>query len=85
MLIEFSVKNFRSIREKQTLSMAASTGAELREQNTFDSGISKLPHLLKVAVIYGPNAAGKSNLLHAMYFMKRFIKVSSKESQERGY
>jgi AAA15 family ATPase/GTPase len=67
MLIEFSVSNFRSFREKQTLSMVAAPRLRKRE-NVFSPTVEgeKLPDLLKVAAIYGPNASGKSNLLEAM-------------------
>lgn len=67
MLIEFSVTNFRSFREKQTLSMVAAPRLRKRE-NVFKPELKgeKFPDLLKVAVIYGPNASGKSNLLKAM-------------------
>lgn len=67
MLIEFSVSNFRSFREKQTLSMVAAPRLHKRE-NVFkpESKGEELPSLLKVAVIYGPNASGKSNLLKAL-------------------
>lgn len=67
MLIEFSVSNFRSFREQQTLSMVAASRLRKKE-NTFRVNTSgeKLPPLLKVAVIYGPNASGKSNLLKAL-------------------
>ncbi len=67
MLIEFSVSNFRSFREKQTLSMVAAPRLHKRE-NVFkpEPKSEKFPDLLKVAVIYGPNASGKSNLLKAL-------------------
>lgn len=67
MLIEFSVSNFRSFREKQTLSMVAVPRLTKRE-NVFNpySKSEKLPSLLKAAVIYGPNASGKTNLLKAL-------------------
>ena len=67
MLIEFSVTNFRSFRERQTLSMVAAPRLRKRE-NVFKpaSAGEKFPDLLKVAVIYGPNASGKSNLLKAL-------------------
>ena len=63
MLIEFSATNFRSIREIQKLSLVAGTGKEHLGQNTFDSGLPGFPRLLRSAVIYGANAAGKTNLL----------------------
>jgi len=67
MLIEFSVSNFRSFRERQTLSMVATPRLRKRE-NVFKPELTgeKFPDLLKVAVIYGPNASGKSNLLKAL-------------------
>lgn len=67
MLIEFSVSNFRSFRERQTLSMVAAPRLRKRE-NIFKPELTgeKFPDLLKVAVIYGPNASGKSNLLKAL-------------------
>lgn len=72
MLIEFSVTNFRSFRERQTLSMVAAPRLRKRE-NVFktESAGEKFPDLLKVAVIYGPNASGKSNLLKALDVVKR--------------
>lgn len=67
MLIEFSVSNYRSFREKQTFSMVAAPRLR-KKDNTFvpEALGEKLPALLKVAAIYGPNASGKSNLLKAM-------------------
>ena len=80
MLIEFSVANFKSILERQTLSMVASTDSEHAEKN-----IIELPNeaakYLKSAVIYGPNAAGKSNLLKAMLVLQQLI-LHSASSQE---
>ena len=73
MLIEFGVTNFRSFRELQKLSLVASTGKELLEQNTFDSGLPGFPRLLRSAVIYGANAAGKTNLLRALQFMQGLV------------
>jgi len=79
MLIEFSVKNFRSFQETATLSLAASSVKERQEDNTFV--ISDKLSLLKNAVILGKNAGGKSNLFQAMQFMDWFIVNSSKETQ----
>lgn len=77
MLIEFNVTNYRSIRETQTLSLAASKYYKgLEETNHFDSGIGGLSNLLRTAVIYGPNAGGKSNLMKAIHFMKAFVLAS---------
>ena len=67
MLIEFSISNFRSFREKQTFSMVAAPRLHKRE-NLYKPKVKgeKIPDLLKVAAIYGPNASGKSNLIKAL-------------------
>jgi len=82
MLIEFSVTNYRSFLTTQSLTLTANTATELREENSFVSPVSSLPRFLRSAVVYGPNAAGKSNLVQAIAFMKRFVLSSAKESQE---
>lgn len=72
MLIDFSVSNFRSFRERQTLSLVAAPRLR-RIENTFSPDLVSDPigKLLKVAVIYGPNASGKSNLLLALDTVRR--------------
>lgn len=72
MLIEFSVANYRSFRERQTLSMAAAARLG-RKDNVFPPLVEgeRLPDLLKTIAIYGPNASGKSNLLKALDVVPR--------------
>ena len=77
MLIEFSVSNFRSIRDRQTLSMVAASGTEHRDRNVVSPGSPSTPELVRSAVIYGPNASGKSNLLLALGFMWKFVQGST--------
>lgn len=84
MLIEFSVGNYRSFKERVTFSMVAanlvSKDKSLDIDNTFDVDNKELK-LLKTAAIYGANASGKSNLARALNFMKWFMTNSSKETQ----
>jgi hypothetical protein len=80
MLIEFRIANFRSFRELQTLSMTSGAGSEFRESNTFDPALGDFPRLLRSAAIYGPNAAGKTNLLRALQFMQSFVLNSASTS-----
>ncbi len=82
MLVKFSITNYRSFMTTQSLVMTANNATELQEENTFISPVSNLPRLLRSEVVYGPNAAGKSNLIHAIAFMRKFILSSAKESQE---
>lgn len=85
MFIEFTVTNFRSIRSPQTLSMVASKALKKSglENNAFEAGVSEdgLPRLLRSAVIYGPNAAGKSTLVGALSFMRKWINTSAQKAQ----
>src|SRR2546425_12363147 len=75
MLIEFTVGNFRSFKDRETLSMVAanlvSKDKAVDEQNTvrIDTGLT----LLKSAATYGANASGKSNLVKAILFMRTFV------------
>ncbi|WP_188239395.1 AAA family ATPase [Stenotrophomonas maltophilia] len=66
MLVEFSVENFRSIRERLTFSLVAAKGDERRDSHVIPSPAPATPDLLRSAVIYGANAAGKSNLMKAI-------------------
>ena len=74
MLIQFSVKNYRSFREEQTLSLVA--GKDGAHLDSLINCEGKL-RLSKVASIYGANASGKSNLVKAMKAMRDLILVSA--------
>ena len=83
MLIEFSVKNFRSLRERQTFSLVKARGDELLDTNTFEVEAVNRFHLLRCAAVYGPNAGGKSNFLLALLAMKINV-LESATGQQRG-
>lgn len=76
MLAEFKVSNFRSIKEIQTLSMVASKDKSLLDSNCIETEINAIPQLVKSAVMYGANASGKSNLIHALAFMRAVVENS---------
>lgn len=84
MLIEFSVSNYKSFRDRQTLSMVASPRLGKRE-NVISPRVKgeKLPNLLKVAAIYGPNASGKSSLLKAIDFVRDVYNRSQHRPDKR--
>ena len=85
MLIEFTVKNYRSIHLSQTLSMVAAKDHSLQESNCMPSGIPAIPYLVRSAVLYGANASGKSNLVFALLFMRGLVETSAvgiREGQE---
>lgn len=82
MIIEFSVKNFRSIRDLQTLSFKA-TGLKSPsefQQLDIDNIISNRDEsTLKTIGIYGANASGKSNIVFAF---QHFIEVIRNEPSQ---
>lgn len=73
MLLEFTIGNFLSIKDKKTLSLEATSIKEHLGTN-----VVKLDRfqLLRGAVIYGANAGGKSNFIKAMSTMRRIVKQS---------
>lgn len=83
MLIQFSVKNFRSFRDQQTLSLVRGKGDELADTHSFEPSISGATPLLRSAAIYGPNASGKSNLLRALLAMRHTV-INSAAASQRG-
>ncbi len=79
MLIEFSVANFVSLKERQTFSMVAAKSTELDDTHTFTAPMSsgKNIKLLRSAAIYGANAAGKTNLVDAIHIMSDIVTKSA--------
>jgi len=75
MLLQFSVNNYRSIKDTIVFSMATAS----KDNDNFFS--VRNYDLLKSAVIYGANASGKSNLLRAIEFMGRLVLNKTKVLQ----
>ena len=80
MLIEFSVRNFGPIKEEQTLSMVADKGDTLEDYYVVRKGGLRL---LKLAMLYGPNASGKTTILKALQFLRN-IAVQPAEDKSRS-
>ena len=82
MLVEFSVENFRSIKNEVRLSLVAGPGKEHRETHLvtpeLNEGIRSVP-LVRSAVVYGANAAGKTNLIRALQAMQRIVTHSGRD------
>ncbi|MDW8851790.1 ATP-binding protein [Flavobacterium sp. MMLR14_040] len=74
MLLEFTVGNFLSFKEKKTFSLEAGSITEHKD-NVVKDGKYKV---LRSAVIYGANSSGKSNFIKALDFMIETIKNSSR-------
>ena len=83
MILEFSVSNYKSIKDLQTISFVAapivSKHKELDENNVFQA--SEKESLLKVIGIYGANGSGKSNLVKAMQAMLLFVRNAGNDAK----
>lgn len=74
MLVQFMLKNFLSFKDETILDMTAVNAYKEHTSNLIDIGTKE--KFLKVAVIYGANASGKSNLHIAMWCFQNIIKES---------
>ena len=77
MLVQFRVKNFRSLRDEQVLSLVASKDKTFDGTHTLSAGLKAVPSLLRSAVVYGANAGGKSNLIKALQYMRGVVLESA--------
>lgn len=73
MLLEFSVSNYLSFKDKTTFSMIANSIRGL-EENYIQINDKKI---LKSASIYGANASGKSNLFKILSYVIMMLKTSN--------
>ncbi|HNC95913.1 MAG TPA: AAA family ATPase, partial [Myxococcota bacterium] len=83
MLLEFSVLNYSSFRERAVLSLlpAALKGKSPEVDHRAQFLMADGRKVLKSAVLYGPNASGKSNLLGALACMRSLVVNSAREGQ----
>lgn len=72
MLIRFLVANYLSFDQQVEFSMVKGKARQHPHHIIDDTQNSGL-QLLRAGLIYGPNAAGKSNLIKAIAFAKKFI------------
>ena len=70
MIINFSIQNFGSIKHKQTISFEADETEHLEEAYVIKTDGLRL---LKLALVYGPNASGKTTILKALDFLLEIV------------
>jgi len=80
MLIQFSLKNVLSFKNKYTLDMTAVNAYKEHMYNLIDIGGKE--KYLKVASIYGANASGKSNLLFAFWLFQKIVNQSFNNEED---
>ena len=80
MIVNFSVQNFGSIKDKQTLSFDADKSTHLEDHYIIktNSGL----RLLKLALIYGANASGKTTILKALDFLREIVLEPAKKKTD---
>lgn len=78
MIHEFRCKNVLSFRDEIELSFEATADKTYRDYYCVD--VKPTLSLLKVAIIYGQNASGKSNIIRALHYLRNLI-TSSKEDK----
>ena len=70
MLLNFAVTNYRSIKERQVFSLMAVEG--LPHEDSLIHSKDGIP-ILPVALLFGANASGKSNILRAFGMMRQMV------------
>ena len=81
MLISFSVGNFLSFKEIQTLNLVADSLKELQGNLHIPFFYNKDERLLKSIALYGHNSHGKTNLIKAFQFFHELIFTSFTQGQ----
>lgn len=85
MIIDFTVENFLSFKDVQTLSFVAESLYDKHKEHLLDTPFTDIK-LLKSVIIYGANASGKSNLLTALYHLKKLVleSINHKPNEKLG-
>lgn len=81
MIQEFQVQNFYSIRERQTINFVPTNDPTMRGQYVHE--VAEGVELLKIGIVYGSNASGKTTLLNALSFFRTTM-LDKPESKNDG-
>jgi uncharacterized protein len=77
MLIGLRVANFRSFWSEQELSFVTTADHAHETTHCIRTGIRAAPRISRVALIFGPNASGKSNLVRALATFREIVLKSN--------
>ena len=76
MILEFQIENFGPIKERQTLSFEATKDTTLEDYYCVE--VSPGVRVLKLGILYGPNASGKTTFIKAFDFLaKKLVRFPS--------
>lgn len=73
MLLEFKMKNFKSFKEELEFKMIPTQIKDLEYSLIYKESKGKTIKALSSAVIYGPNSAGKTNIIGGMDVLRSII------------
>ncbi len=83
MLIGFTLKNFRSFLNQQSLVFAASPDRAHESTHCIRTGMKAVPRLSKSAIIFGPNGSGKTNFVIALQTLRDLVLHSTAYSEHQ--
>lgn len=85
MLLEYKIKNFKSIGSELTLSMDfvnAKKPSNSKRLNFFDLKDKDFKRVNYIMGVYGPNASGKSNIIDSFKDLEYIVKYQSKDNKK---
>lgn len=80
MIAEFNIENFFSIKSAQKISFEPSSDIFMSDEYSYE--VKDGVRLLKVGIIYGANASGKTNILNAVEFFRMLVLRMPKDRNE---
>jgi hypothetical protein len=80
MIFEFKIQNYLSFKDEVVYSFEATTDKTLEDRYVVE--VAPGVRILKLGIVYGANASGKSNLITAFDFIRSFVRYSTKDKTE---
>ena len=83
MIAEFTIENYFSIKHLQKISFEPTTDAFMSDE--YSCEVKEGVRLLKLGIIYGANASGKTNILEAFEFFRILVlKMPQNRNEKTG-
>ncbi|KAA6328920.1 hypothetical protein EZS27_022226 [termite gut metagenome] len=83
MIFELKIKNFLSFKEEVTFSFEATRDKSFEDYQVVE--VAPNTRILRLAIVYGANASGKSNLLDTFEFLRNFwFNITESKDEETG-
>ncbi len=81
MIAEFTIENYFSIKSAQKISFEPTSDTFMSDEYSYE--VKDGVRLLKVGIVYGANASGKTNILNAIDFFKMLVLSMPKDRNEK--